>query len=72
VELALHRLAELPMSGPRRDNALIRLDAARALAQLCDQRRWTAELLVDITRVPLGALLGTPLGFTDATPRRDG
>ncbi len=59
-------------NGARRENALVRLDAARALAQLRDEGRWTSDLLLDITRVPLGELLSAPLGFTDATPHPDG
>lgn len=69
---ARHLLLLSRGNGPRRDNALIRLDAPRALAQLRDAGRWTAELLVDVTRVALGELFGAPLGFTDATPHPDG
>jgi hypothetical protein len=59
-------------NGARRDNAVVRLDKERALAELSHERRLTPHALHDVVRVALGELHGAPLGFTDATPHPDG
>ena len=59
-------------NGARRDNALIRLDAGVALERLQLNGELAPDALREIVRVPLGELLGAPLGFTDATPHPDG
>src|SRR5688572_16229664 len=56
-------------TGARGRNALVRLELGGVLAAL-DRPQPVLEpgLLVDIVDVDLGAVDGTPLGFTDATP----
>jgi hypothetical protein len=58
-------------NGPRRDNALIRLDLACASEALRDSRALPAQCLLDIQRVALGALHGVPLGLTDLAVLHD-
>jgi hypothetical protein len=59
-------------NGARRDNAVVRLDRARALAELVEEHTLTPRALHDVVRVELGELHGAPLGFTDAAPHPDG
>jgi hypothetical protein len=54
-------------------SVLVRLDLDRLMAAL-DRRpaRLDASLVAGVSQVDLGAIGGTPLGFTDATPWRGG
>jgi hypothetical protein len=52
-------------NGSRRDNALIRLDLARASEALQHSRALHAHCALDIQPVALGELRGVPLGLTD-------
>jgi hypothetical protein len=52
-------------------NALVRLDLDAAMASLA-AGRLGAELLIAVEDVELGAVDGTPLGFSDAAPWRGG
>jgi hypothetical protein len=52
-------------NGPHRDNALIRLDLARASEALRHSRALPAHAALDLQRVLLGELRGVPLGLTD-------
>jgi hypothetical protein len=54
-------------NGPARDNALIRLDLARASQALLRARALGGDLLSDVQRVQLGELSGVPLSLTDLT-----
>lgn len=58
-------------TGRQGRNALVRLDLAATMAVLAS-RRLDAGLVVDVLDVELGAVNGTPLGFTDAAPWGDG
>ena len=58
-------------TGRRGRNALVRLDLDTSLAAL-EARRLEGDLIAAVQEVELGALGGAPLGFTDATPWRDG
>jgi hypothetical protein len=52
-------------------NALVRLDLATVLGGL-ERRRVEAAALIDVQEIDLGAMGGTPLGFTDAAAWRGG
>ena len=52
-------------NGPRRDNALIRIDWPRLARGLVNDGRASAEALLDIAAVQLGALGAEPLSLTD-------
>jgi hypothetical protein len=60
-------------TGRRGRNALVRLDLRALLAALdASAPRLDAALLVGVDDLELGAVRGTPLGFTDATPWEGG
>jgi hypothetical protein len=54
-------------------NALVRLDLSVVMAELSRSRPCLQpRTIVDVVEVELGAVAGTPLGFTDAAVWRDG
>jgi hypothetical protein len=77
VEGACTRAGELVLltrrTGRQGRNALVRLDLGAVMAALDGRsRRLDASLLVGVDEVELGAVDGTPLGFTDAAAWRGG
>lgn len=58
-------------TGRQGRNAIARLDLAAAIGALA-RGRLEASLLLAVDEVELGAVDGTPLGFTDAAPWRGG